>query len=100
MKQIMFLLEKKTGREERKELELALEELAENLQFINFTVEEKVIHHKIEWILVSDLKMTWELFSLCKGACPYCNCTSTAQRAEKIHNHRAYSRRYNDNDFI
>lgn len=60
------------------------DELKEKLQpLINeFADVRSVGDHQIEWLTVTDLKAAWEFFSLPKGSCVFCNCTTVSDRSE------------------
>ena len=91
------------GSEDRKELKNVLSKLITEINNLrSIKINDTIQDHRIDWIMVNDLKMTWELFSLPKGACPYCCCTTAEDRAnfKKLSSFKTFTRKYKKGDLL
>jgi len=63
--------------------------------------QPKIVEHKIFWVLVTDLKMAWELFDLQRGACMLCNCSEPGDRTDGGPTlFRTFERVFAEGDFL
>lgn len=58
--------------------------------------------HQFHWVMVADLKISWQLFNVPKGGCMFCNCTSVDDRVEKCNTSHTstFSRQYTAEDIL
>lgn len=91
------------GSEDRKQIQSTLAKLIEEINNLTtIHISDDIPDHSINWIMVNDLKMTWQLFSLPKGACPYCCCTKLDDRAKltKLKSYKTFSRKFKPDDLL
>jgi len=81
----------------RKNLKSIIEEL--NSTTVQNTEDESK-EHKLNFILVADLKSAWSLFNLERGECMFCNCSSVGDRTEYKKHYKTYSRKFKKEELV
>jgi hypothetical protein len=88
------------SKEDRDEIKRVLSPLIDEMKLlVSVPLEIPVngqspVLHQIHWILVTDLKMAWQLFDLKRGACMLCKCTTVTDRAAGASVYRTFEREF------